>query len=54
MRSVIPGGSWAMFWVQVALALLGYMPMAFSLLVPPADRNRFLRLLKVVRTRRTE
>jgi len=47
LRKFIVEESWTMFWVQVALALVGYIPMAFFLLVPPVDRKRFLRLLKL-------
>jgi O-antigen/teichoic acid export membrane protein len=46
LRTVIVHESWAMFWVQVGLALAGYAPMAFYLLVPPADRKRVFRALR--------
>jgi O-antigen/teichoic acid export membrane protein len=46
LRTVIVEESWVMFWVQVGLALAGYAPMAFFLLVPPADRKRVFRALR--------
>jgi len=48
MRSVIPGGSWALFGLQVALSLVGYVPIALGLLVPRDDRKRILRAIGVV------
>jgi len=46
LRAVITHQSWALFWAQVALALAGYAPMAFYLLVTPQDRQRVLRMLR--------
>jgi len=46
VRSLLPGDSWGMFWVQVVLAAAGYVPIGFWLLVPKADRLRVLRKLR--------
>ena len=48
MRSMIPGGSWALFGLQVALSLVGYVPITLGLLVPRDDRKRILRAIGVV------
>lgn len=48
VRSVVPGGSWLFFGLQVAASLVGYVPIAFWLLVPRADRVRVLRAIRVM------
>lgn len=40
--------SWATFALQVALALAGYAPMAFLILVSKVDQKRVLRLLRII------
>jgi O-antigen/teichoic acid export membrane protein len=44
VRLVVPGDTWLLFAAQVALALLGYTPLALWLLVSKSDRTRVWRL----------
>jgi O-antigen/teichoic acid export membrane protein len=46
----IPCTSWTLFWIQVALALVCYLPVAWAALVPKDDKKR---LLGWVRQRRS-
>ena len=43
VRSMLPGDTWLMFFVQIALAVAGYLPVAWFLLVPPADQKRIFK-----------
>lgn len=52
VRTVVPGGTWLLFAAQVALALLGYAPLAMWLLVPRSDRMRVWGLLGVPAARK--
>jgi len=47
VRSVLPAASWPLFGVQVALALVGYAPIALVLAVPAEDRRRLLRVMRL-------
>ncbi len=49
IRHWLGAESWGLFWLSVALALAGYVPVAFSLLVQSQDRRRFLQALRLVR-----
>ena len=45
IRHLFAATSWILFFSQVGLALLGYVPIAWFILVPPADRQRIWNLL---------
>jgi O-antigen/teichoic acid export membrane protein len=47
VRTVVPGDTWLLFAAQVALALLGYAPLAIWLLVPRSDRTRLWSVLGI-------
>lgn len=51
MRRVVPGESWTIFWVQVCLALICYVPIATIILVPESDRRRIVGKLLLWRHR---
>lgn len=42
VRNFFTQESWFLFWIEVVLALLGYAPVAFWLLVPTGDKKRIL------------
>ncbi len=46
VQNVLSGDSWVGFWVQVGVAMLGYVPMAFWILLPADDRKRIWRRLR--------
>lgn len=52
VRMVVPGSTWLLFAAQVALALLGYAPLALWLLVPRSDRMRVWGFLGVPAARK--
>jgi O-antigen/teichoic acid export membrane protein len=52
VRIVVPGSTWLLFAAQVALALLGYAPLALWLLVPRSDRMRVWGFLGVPAARK--
>ena len=45
VRTMIVAEAWSSFFLQVGLAVAGYVPLALALLVPQADRARLYRLL---------
>lgn len=51
VKTLIPAESWLLFAVQVALALVGYAPIAFLLLISEADRRRVFQTLRAVTAR---
>ena len=42
IRWAVPRPSWMVFWMQVVLALVCYVPIAWAVLVPGDDRRRML------------
>jgi O-antigen/teichoic acid export membrane protein len=48
VQRFLPGDSWIVFWLQVGLALVCYLPVAMAILVPKSDRKRILGKLKLV------
>ena len=48
VRRLIPADSWVLFGVQVASALVGYVPIALGLLISADDRRRVLRALRLI------
>jgi O-antigen/teichoic acid export membrane protein len=48
IQRLIPGDSWVIFWVQVCLAVLFYVPFAAIILVPVEDRIRAFSKIKQV------
>jgi O-antigen/teichoic acid export membrane protein len=47
VRNCVHGESWTNFALQVALALVGYAPIAFLILVTASDRKRIVRMLSL-------
>jgi O-antigen/teichoic acid export membrane protein len=51
VRRTLPAAdNWGMFALQVAVALVGFVPIALFVIVPKADRGRALRKLGLVRS----
>ena len=47
IQRMIPGYSWPLFFLQVAVALAGYVPIAMIVLIPSDDRRRIYRLVGI-------
>ncbi len=46
VRNLFAADNWPLFVGQITLALVGYVPIALFILVPPDDRKRLLKVLR--------